>query len=120
MARRTAKKTQKRATRKVARKLPKKKARRRGSGFNEADLTKGQLRKLSALRRSLGGPKIADPAFVKWLKTQAKAGTAQPTDKNAEMIAETLGKLVSEGKLRVRRGGYLVRRGRGRVIVAEG
>ena len=35
--------------------------------INEKSLTKGQLRKLSVLRKSLGG-KIADQAFAQWVK----------------------------------------------------
>ena len=34
-------------------------------------LTKGQTRKLNALRNSLGN-EIADDAFAKWMKTQTK------------------------------------------------
>ena len=120
MARKAAKKSRKAKTRKAARKPSSAKARATGPGFDEADLNKGHMRKLTALRRSLGGPKIADPAFARWLKAQAKAKEAQPSDKNAETIVEALGLLVSDGKLRIRRGGYLVTRGRGRVIVTEG
>ena len=36
-------------------------------------LTKGQTRKLNALRKSLGN-EIADDAFAKWMKTQTKRG----------------------------------------------
>ena len=37
--------------------------------MKELKLTKGQIRKLNALRKALGN-KIADAAFSKWLKTQ--------------------------------------------------
>ena len=37
--------------------------------INEKSLSKGQLRKLNALRKSLGD-KIADTAFAQWLKEQ--------------------------------------------------
>jgi len=81
--------------------------------IDESALSRGNLRKLNALRRSLG-PAIADEAFSKWLDQ----GVETPeTDENAGVIRETLWGLVREGKLSIRRGGYIVRRGRGRVIV---
>ena len=81
--------------------------------IDETSLTKGQLRKLTALRKSLG-PTIADEAFSKWLD---QAVVAPESDENAEVIANALWSLIQEGKLSIRRGGYVVRRGRGRVIV---
>ena len=81
--------------------------------IDESSLTKGQLRKLNALRKSLG-PAIADEAFAKWLD---QAVEAPETDVNAGIIADTLYGMIQDGKLSIRRGGYIVRRGRGRVIV---
>jgi hypothetical protein len=81
--------------------------------IDETALTKGQLRKLNALRKSVG-PAIADEAFSKWL---AQAVEAPETDEDAETIANALWDLIREGRLSIRRGGYVVRRGRGRVIV---
>ena len=81
--------------------------------IDEAALTKGQLRKLNALRRSLGQA-IADEAFAKWL---AETAVVPETDGNAEVIRDALWGLIREGRLSIRRGGYVVRRGRGRVIV---
>ena len=82
---------------------------------NEANLTKGQVRKLNALRKSVG-ERIGEKAFAEWLKA-GPAQTAAPVDKNAKLIEETLGALVRGGKLRIVRGGYLLTRGKGRVIV---
>lgn len=92
------------------------KPRKRQQGFSEKDLTKGQLRKLNALRRSLGDEQIADQAFAKWLR---KYGAAQgeAEDKTATVILEILEPVVLKERLTFPRGGYLVRRGRGRVIV---
>ncbi len=104
---------------KKARRAPKKSRKappKAAAGINEAALTKGELRKLNALRKSVGD-KIAEKAFSKWLKSKPKAGAAATRDRNAELIAETLGKLVLSGGLRIPRGGYVVTRGRGRVIV---
>lgn len=41
------------------------------------------------------------------------------SDKNAEIIASTLGSLAKAGGLRIPRDGYLIKRGRGRVIVTR-
>ena len=81
--------------------------------FDESALTKGQLRKLAALRKSIG-PAIADEAFAKWLQ-QAVAEPEE--DANAKIISDALWGLIEEGRLSIRRGGYIVRRGRGRVVV---
>ena len=86
-------------------------------GIDESALTKGELRKLNALRRSVGDT-LGEQVFTKWLeKRQSAAGGADPTDKNADIIAEAIVRLIDEKGLRIRRGGYLVTRGRGRVIV---
>jgi hypothetical protein len=98
-----------------------KKARRaptKTAAINEAGLTKGELRKLNALRKSVGD-KIAEQAFAKWLQGKSKVGAAAPRDRNADLITETLGNLVQSGGLRIPRGGYVVTRGRGRVIVTR-
>ena len=47
--------------------------------INEKTLTKGQVRKLTALRKSLGN-KIADKAFQEWKKGQSKAKPKVKTD----------------------------------------
>ena len=47
--------------------------------MNKKSLTKGQIRKLNALRKSLGN-KIADKAFMEWLKQQAKQAPAAKAD----------------------------------------
>ncbi len=90
-------------------------ARKPKAAFNEDDLTKGQLRKLNALRKSLGEG-IANKAFAEWLANQW-VSVGEEVDKNAELIAKILVDQINQGKLRIPRGGYLVRRGRGRVIV---
>ena len=83
--------------------------------IQERDLTKGQVRKLTALRKSLG-KEIADNAFAEWLASVAE-GKPELGDKNAEAIAELLNPPVLDRKIRLPRGGYVVRRGRGRVVV---
>ncbi len=83
--------------------------------IQERDLNKGQLRKLTALRKSLGKG-IADNAFTEWLASVPTV-TTEPADNNAEAIAELLTTPVLEKRIKLPRGGYVVRRGRGRVIV---
>ncbi len=87
------------------------------ANFRDRDLTKGQLRKLTALRKSLGKG-IADNAFAEWLASVPEVKPIS-VDKNAEAIAELLNAPVLEKKIRLPRGGYVVRRGRGRVIVEQ-
>ena len=84
------------------------------STISESELTKGQFRKLTALRKSIG-EEIAHKAFAEWLTSQTVA--VEEVDKNAELVAEVLVDQINRGNLRIPRGGYLVRRGRGRVIV---
>ena len=86
-------------------------------GFNEKDLTKGQLRKLNALRHSVG-EEIGTKAFAEWLTAQnGSVRAAGAIDRNAVQIAEAVEPLIKQGKVSIPRGGYLLRRGRGRVIV---
>jgi hypothetical protein len=91
--------------------------RKRKPNIDEKQLTRGHLRKLNALRKSLG-EEIANGAFAQWLSTEARNGNAH-MDRNAAAIAEAIESVVLEGKARIPRGGYIVRRGRGRVIVEQ-
>ena len=83
-------------------------------GIDESGLRKGELRKLRALRKSLG-TEIADRAFAEWLSLRSTGSDEEDT--NARTIVDVLWPLVEEGKLMIPRGGYLLRRGRGRIIV---
>ena len=85
--------------------------------FYESKLNKGHLRKLTALRKSLGQD-IADKAFTAWLEQRPTTMT-KPEDKNAKLIVKTLEPLVMGNKLNIPRGGYLVKRGRGRIVVSR-
>ncbi len=84
---------------------------------DEGELTKGQLRKLNALRKSVG-QKIGERAFTQWLK-KASTEPAAPADKNITRITEAVEALLREKKLNIARGGYLLKRGRGRIIVTR-
>ncbi len=92
-------------------------ARKPKLAFDESQLNKGDVRKLNALRKSLG-EEIANKAFSEWLNSQPET-ISEIVDTNAELIAEALFDQINQGKLRIPRGGYLVRRGRGRVIVEQ-
>ncbi len=81
--------------------------------IDESTLTKGQLNKLGALRKSVGD-EVGTRAFAEWLALQA---AGQEPDGNAAMIVDTLWPMVQEGALAIPRSGYLIRRGRGRIIV---
>ena len=83
-------------------------------GYDEGSLTKGQLRKLTALRKSVGD-EIGERTFATWLASQRPAGRKE--DGNAATIVDTLWPLVEQGALAIPRGGYLLRRGRGRIVV---
>ena len=80
--------------------------------IDEMSLTKGQRRKLNALRKSVG-EEIGEQAFAAWLASQP----AEKADANAALIVDTLWPLVQQGALVIPRGGYLLRRGRGRIVV---
>ena len=77
-------------------------------------LTKGQIRKRNALRKSLGN-KIADQAFAKWMKAgkSAAAKKAPKKDAVAEKIAGAL-KRVAGKKLNLGTYGYTIRRAKGK------
>ena len=74
-------------------------------------LTKGQTRKLNALRKSLGN-EIADDAFAKWMKTQTKEETIQ-VDSVAEKIKVALFLLVHDKAFRLGSREYNIKRSKG-------
>jgi hypothetical protein len=85
----------------------------RKNKVDEKKLTKGELRKLAALRRSIGND-LADEAFVKWYAKQG--GEVGAGDPNIATIEKALNPLIK--KVRIPKGGaYAIRRGRGRFIV---
>ena len=90
-------------------------AMRSSNPLDESNLTKGQRRKLNSLRKTVGG-EIGERAFAEWLSSQSGASGAV-ADENAGLVVDTLWPLVQEGTLSIPRGGYLIRRGRGRIIV---
>ena len=84
------------------------------TGIDERGLSKGQLRKLNALRKSVGED-VGERAFAAWL--ECRKGAEGEADGHVAKIVDVLWPLVEEGRLAIPRGGYLLRRGRGRIIV---
>ena len=80
--------------------------------INESILTKGQVRKLNALRKSVGD-NIAEEAFTKWLVAQSKV-TKKARDPVAETLVSALAYLQDDKSFRLGRRGYVVRRAKGR------
>lgn len=86
-------------------------------GFDTKELSKGQMRKLNALKKSVGDD-IGEKAFEEWLKTAAKP-PKPVVDRNAELIASAVEDLIAKQKLVIPNTGYLLKRGRGRAIVTR-
>lgn len=82
--------------------------------INEKSLSKGELRKLNALRKSVGED-LGNEAFSKWYET-ARTAPEVPSDRNIEVIRAALEPRINELKF-PRGGSYVVKRGRGRIIV---
>ena len=80
--------------------------------IDQSTLTKGQIRKLNALRMSVGDD-IAEDAFGKWIKTQSKT----PKDVNdpvADALVAALSRLTSDKSFKLGTKGYVVRRAKGK------
>ncbi len=89
----------------------------RRPAIDESKLTKMDLRKLNALRKSVGDS-IGARAFTEWQRSRPAGKKAASVDKTAGAIAGAVEKLIADRKIRsLPRGGYVVRRGRGRVVV---
>jgi hypothetical protein len=80
--------------------------------IDQSNLNKGQIRKLNALRKSLGD-EIADNAYTKWMKTQTKENSIQ-IDPVAVKIEEVLSSLVHDKSFRLGSKGYIIKRSRGK------
>ena len=80
--------------------------------INQSTLTKGQVRKLNALRKSVGND-IADVAFGKWMKTQIKT-PKDVSDSVADALVAALSNLSSDKRFKLGNKGYVVRRAKGK------
>jgi len=80
--------------------------------MDQSTLTKGQVRKLNALRKSVGDD-IADTAFGKWMKTQSKT-PKEDRDPVADALVAALANLQHDKSFNLGNKGYVVRRAKGR------
>ena len=80
--------------------------------IDQSTLTKGQIRKLNALRKSIGDD-IAEDAFAKWMKTQSKA-PKEVRDPVADALVAALSNLQNVKSFKLGNKGYIVRRARGK------
>ena len=80
--------------------------------IDQSTLTKGQVRKLNALRKSVGDA-IADAAFGKWMKSQSKT-PKEIRDPVADALVAALSNLSSDKTFRLGSKGYVVRRAKGK------
>ena len=89
----------------------------RKATIDESSLTKMEIRKLNALRKSIGD-ELGAKAFGQWYESRPTKTKSAPVDKTAEAIAEAVMNLITKGKIKtLPRDGYVVKRGRGRVVV---
>ena len=79
--------------------------------IDESKLTKGQVRKLNALRKSVGD-ELGEEVFGKWLAQQA-AMKPKP-DPITVKIGEALAGYESDKSFRLGNYGYTIRRARGK------
>lgn len=80
--------------------------------IDEKGLTKGQVRKLNALRKSIGDD-LAEDAFGKWLSRQA-SDDAPKADPVAERIIGAIAGLENDRKFTLGLYGYTIRRAKGK------
>jgi len=80
--------------------------------IDQSALTKGQVRKLNTLRRSIGDD-IAEDAFGKWMKTQSKT-PKEVRDPVADALVAALSRLTSDKSFKLGTKGYVVRRAKGK------
>ena len=80
--------------------------------IDQSTLTKGQIRKLNALRKSLGND-IAEDAFSKWMKSQSQT-PKEVRDPVADALVAALDQFKGDRTFRLGAKGYVVRRAKGR------
>jgi hypothetical protein len=81
--------------------------------IDEKSLAKGQIRKLNALRKSVGEDLAAD-VFAKWLKQQSSAKPTEKADPVVEKLKTAIAGLEKDSAFRLGNQGYTVRRARGK------
>ena len=81
--------------------------------IKETSLNKGQIRKLNALRKSIG-VKLGEEAFGKWLKERATAIPKVQPDPVAEKLLNAVKSLEKDKTVKLGNRGYVVKRSKGR------
>ena len=82
--------------------------------IEQSTLNKGQIRKLNALRKSVGND-IADVAFGKWMKSQTKT-PKETRDPVADALVSALAHLNHNKSFKLGNKGYVVRRAKGKGV----
>ena len=81
--------------------------------IDETGLTKGLVRKLNALRKSVGDD-LAEEVFAKWLERDAASQAKSKPDPVAVKIVEALAGLENKAKFNLGNHGYTLRRAKGK------
>jgi hypothetical protein len=82
--------------------------------IDQSTLKKGQIRKLNALRKSVGD-EIAEDAFDKWMMNQSKT-PKEVRDPVADALVAALANLKNVKSFRLGNKGYVVRRAKGKGV----
>ena len=82
--------------------------------IDQSTLNKGQIRKLYALRKSVGDD-IADDAFAKWMNIQTKT-PKEVRDPVADALVAALSNLQNDKSFKLGNNGYVVRRAKGKGV----
>ncbi len=84
--------------------------------IDKLELNKGELRKLNALKKSVG-QEFGEEVFLKWY-AHKQAGSADDNDPNIALLQDALTPLF--GKIRFPRGVvYQIQRGRSSIVVVR-
>ncbi len=81
--------------------------------IDETGLTKGQARKLNALRKSVGD-ELAEEVFAKWLERGAVSQAKSKPDPVAMKIVNALAGFENDPKFKLGNHGYTLRRAKGK------
>ena len=81
--------------------------------IDETALTRGLVRKLNALRKSVGD-ELAEEVFAKWLEREAASQAKGNPDPVAVKIAEVLAGFENDPKFNLGNHGYTLRRAKGK------
>ncbi len=81
--------------------------------IDEATLSKGHLRKLNALRNSVGD-ELGDDVFSKWHEQLSAGKVTGRRDPVAEKIREAVSGLEHDKSFRLGNRGYTIRRAKGK------